>query len=148
MDVYLRFKNAEANHLGLPLPAGRMRLYKVDEADGSREFIGEDVVEHTPKDEQVMLRLGTAFDLVGERKQMDFQSEGNTITEKFEITLRNHKAEPVRVIVKENLYRWLNWQIVESSDQWEKQDSRTMHIPVDVPANGEKKVTYTVKYSW
>jgi hypothetical protein len=150
VDVYLLLTNSEKNGLGIPLPAGRIRVYKVDEADGSREFIGEDVIQHTPKDENVMIKLGSAFDIVGERTQTDFNANfnGHVITESFEIKLRNHKKEPVHVIVKENLYRWTNWEITESSDPWEKQDSRTIHIPVDVPADGEKTVTYTVKYTW
>jgi hypothetical protein len=70
------------------------------------------------------------------------------ITEKFEIKIRNHKKELVTVIVKENLFRWVNWEITESSDKWEKQDYRTIHIPVSIPVDGEKKVTYAVKYTW
>jgi hypothetical protein len=148
VDLYVRFKNSEANHLGLPLPAGRVRMYKTDPADSNREFIGEDVIQHTPKDEEIMARLGTAFDLVGERVQTNYEEAPHTITETFEITLRNHKQEPVHVIVKENLYRWFNWEITKSSDKWEKKDYRTIHIPVDIPANGEKKIGYTVQYSW
>jgi len=150
VDVYVRFMNSEANHLGVPLPAGRARLYKVDEADGNREFVGEDVIEHTAKNEEVLLRAGSAFDLVGERKQTDFNLNlpEKMITEKFAITLRNHKKDPVQVIVKENMYRWVNWEIVESSDKWTKPDFRTVHFKVDVPADGEKKVTYTVRYRW
>jgi hypothetical protein len=148
IDLYVRFKNAEANHLGSPLPAGRMRVYKTDPADGNREFVGEDVIQHTPKDEEVLVRLGTAFDLVGERIQTDYQDTPHTITESFRITVRNHKDQPARVIVKENLYRWFNWEITESSEKWEKKDYRTIHLPIDVPANGEKKLTYTVKYSF
>jgi len=96
------------------------------------------------------VKLGSAFDIVGERKQTDFSAnyDGHVITEGFEIKLRNHKKEPVRVIVKENLYRWTNWEITKSSDKWEKQDARTIHFPVDVPAGGEKTVTYSVKYTW
>ena len=150
VDIYARLRNSAANRLGVPLPAGRMRLYKTDEADGSREFIGEDIIRHTPKDEDVLIRVGSAFDLVGERVQTEFtvSETEHVATERFEITLRNHKTEPVRVVVKENLYRWVNWEITASSDKWEKQDFRTIHIPVDVPPDGEKKVTYTVKYTW
>lgn len=150
VDVYLLLTNSESNGLGIPLPAGRIRVYKRDEADGSKEFIGEDVIQHTPKDEQVMIKLGSAFDIVGERRQTDFNANynGHVITESFEIKLRNHKKEAVHVIVKENLYRWNNWEITASSDKWEKQDFRTIHIPVDVPADGEKTVTYSVKYTW
>jgi hypothetical protein len=150
VDVYLLLTNTEKNGLGIPLPAGRIRVYKRDEADGSKEFIGEDVIQHTPKDENVMIKLGSAFDIVGERRQTDFNANfnGHVITESFEIKLRNHKKEAAHVIVKENLYRWNNWEITASSDKWEKQDYRTIHIPVDVPGDGEKTVTYSVKYTW
>jgi hypothetical protein len=150
VDVYLKIRNDEKNGLGIPLPAGRLRVYKQDEADANNEFIGEDVIQHTPKDEDVLVKLGSAFDIVGERKQTNFtvDSDGHVMTESFEIVLRNHKKEAVSVIVKENLFRWHNWEITESSDKWEKQDYRTIHIPVQVPVDGEKKVTYTVKYTW
>jgi hypothetical protein len=150
VDVYLLLTNSEKNGLGIPLPAGRIRVYKRDEADGAREFIGEDVIQHTPKDENVMIKLGSAFDIVGERRQTEFNANfnGHVITESFEIKLRNHKKEAVHVIVKENLYRWNNWEITASSDKWEKQDFRTIHIPVEVPEDGEKTVTYSVKYTW
>jgi hypothetical protein len=150
VDIYLMIKNSEKNGLGIPLPAGRLRVYKKDEADAANEFIGEDVIQHTPKDEEVLVKLGSAFDIVGERKQTDFNAnyDGHVINESFEITLRNHKKEAAHVIIKENLYRWTNWEITKSSDKWEKQDYRTIHIPVDVPADGEKKVTYSVKYTW
>ena len=150
VDIYLLLQNSEKNGMGMPLPAGRVRVYKRDDADQSLQFIGEDVIQHTPKDEQVMVKLGSAFDVVGERKQTGFtvNQNGHEMTESFEIKLRNHKKEPVRVIVKENLYRWTNWEITASSDKHEKQDFRTIHMPVDVPADGEKTVSYTVKYTW
>jgi hypothetical protein len=175
VDIYLQIKNSEANGLGIPLPAGRLRVYKKDEpttrpapaggadhlpatthgaaaaaGDGALEFIGEDVIQHTPKDEEVLVKLGSAFDIVGERKQTDFSAnyDGHVITEAFEITIRNHKQEAAHVIIKENLLRWTNWEITQSTDKWEKQDYRTIHIPVDVPAGGEKKVRYCVKYTW
>jgi hypothetical protein len=149
VDVYLQLTNSEKNGLGIPLPAGRIRVYKRDEADGSKEFIGEDVIQHTPKNEDVLIKLGSAFDIVGERRQTQFNinSNGHEMTESFEIKLRNHKKE-VHVIVKENLYRWTNWEITASSDPYEKQDFRTIHIPVDVPADGEKTVDYNVRYTW
>lgn len=150
VDVYLQTKNTQKNGLGIPLPSGRVRAYKRDEADGFEEFIGEDVIQHTPKDEPILIRLGSAFDVVAERKQTEFEIHGDQkwLTESFEIKLRNHKKEPVSVIIKENLFRWTNWEITKSSDKFAKQDFRTIHIPVDVPADGEKIVTYTVKYSW
>ena len=150
VDVYLKLKNSEKNGLGLPLPAGRIRVSKKDDADNSVEFIGEDLIQHTPKDEDVLVKLGSAFDLVGERKQTNFTIDTNNhvITETIEITVRNHKKEPVTILIKENLYRALNWEITHSTDKWEKQDSRTIHFPIEVPVDGEKKLTYTVRYTW
>jgi hypothetical protein len=156
VDVYLQLKNAEKNGLGLPLPAGRVRVYKRDAADnaddpaGLLEFIGEDKIDHTPKDEDLLIRIGSAFDIVGQRKQTDFTTDRptRTITESFEIKLRNHKTTPVTVIVRENLFRWHTWQITAASDKYTKHDARTIHLPIDLPAGGEKTITYTVKYTW
>jgi hypothetical protein len=150
VDVYLRFENSEANGMGVPLPKGRIRVNQVDTDDGSLEFIGEDVIDHTPKNETVLIRMGEAFDVVGERRQVDFtiDSRRRTIDETIEIRLRNHKEQGVRVIVKENLYRWSNWQITEKSHDFEKQDARTVHFPVTVEPEAEVVVTYTVHYSW
>ncbi len=150
VDVYLRFKNSESNAMGVPLPAGRVRVAKLDEADASLEFIGEDRIDHTPRNETVQLTLGSAFDVVGSRRQVDFKidTRGNTMSEEIEVKLRNSKDEKVAVIVKENLYRWTNWKITQATQPWEKQDSRTIHFPVEVPANGETTVRYTVRYTW
>jgi len=150
VDVYLRFRNSEAAGLGIPLPAGVVRVHKEDEADGSLEFIGEDRIGHTPKDEDVLLRLGSAFDVVGERKQTDFEvdTKRDWMDESFEIKLRNHKEEEVEILVKEVLYRWVNWEITASSHEFRKIDFRTIHFPVKVPPDGEVTVTYTVHYTW
>jgi hypothetical protein len=88
--------------------------------------------------------------VVGERRQVDFKidSSRNTMTEEIEIKIRNRKEEPVKVIVKENLYRWTNWKIVAANQDYEKQDARTIHFPVNVPADKEVIVRYTVKYTW
>ncbi len=150
VDVYLGFKNAKRNHMGRPLPAGRMRVSKLDPADATLEFIGEDVIDHTPEDEQVRVKLGSAFDVVGERRQMSFSVDTSrrTMTEEIEVKLRNHKKEAVTVIVKENLYRWINWEILQKTHAFEKQDSRTVHFPLKVAAGGETVLRYTVHYSW
>ncbi len=150
VDIYLTFKNDKKSGLAIPLPAGRVRVYKEDPDDGSLEFIGEDSIDHTPKDEEVMLKLGSAFDVVGERKQTDFKVnyDRDWMTETFQITLRNHKEEDVEVIVKENLFRWVNWEITETNHKYEKIDSRTIHFPVKVKKGGEVKINYTVKYTW
>jgi hypothetical protein len=150
VDIYITFANSAKSGLGIPLPAGTARVYKEDDADGSLEFIGEDRVGHTPRDEDVMLRLGIAFDLTGERKQTGFHrdSGAHRVTESFEIKVRNHKAEPVEVQVREVLYRWVNWDITQRSHEYVKRDWRTIHFPVTVPADGEVTVTYTVLYTW
>jgi len=150
VDVYLRFENSKDVGLGMPLPAGRVRVNKLDPADQSLEFIGEDTIDHTPKDEKVLIKLGSAFDVVGERKQVDFKldTDRNFAEETIEVTLRNHKDEPVKVIVKENLFRWLTWEITQSSAKYTKVDARTIEFPVQVAKDGEAKVRYTVRYSW
>jgi hypothetical protein len=150
VDVYLEFKNDKQFGLGVPLPAGRIRVSQLDTADSSLEFIGEDKIDHTPKDEDVLVKLGSAFDVVGERKQVNFSvdTKAQWMEEEFEITLRNHKTQPVNVIVKENLYRWSNWKILTKSHDFEKHDARTIHFPVTVPKDGETKVRYRVRYTW
>jgi len=150
IDVYLRFANEKANAMGMPLPKGKVRVYKQDDADGTLEFIGEDLIDHTPKDEKVLVKLGQAFDVVGERTPTDFRMESGrkTMTESIRVELRNHKPEAVKVLVKENLYRWTTWEIVEKSDPFTKTDSRTVLFEVEVPPDGTKVVTYTVRYTW
>lgn len=150
VDIFLRFKNTKDTGMGMPLPAGRIRVSKMDPADATFEFIGEDTIDHTPKDEEVLIKLGSAFDVVGERKQVDFSTDSrrNSLSETIEIKLRNHKDEPVTVIVKENLYRWTNWRIEKSTHEYKKLDSRTIHFPVSVPTDGETVIRYTVRYSW
>ncbi|CAN0505166.1 unnamed protein product, partial [Phaeothamnion confervicola] len=148
VDTYLSFRNRTEEGMGVPLPSGRVRVAKLDTADGSLEFIGEDRIDHTPKNETVQLKLGSAFDLVGERRQVDFKidTNRNTMTEEIEVKIRNRKDEPVRVIVKENLYRWTNWKITQTNQSYDKQDARTIHFPVTVAADGEAVVRYTVRY--
>jgi hypothetical protein len=148
--VYLEFRNDKENGLGVPLPAGRIRVSKLDAADGSLEFIGEDRIDHTPKDEEVRVKLGSAFDIVGERKQTDFSVDTNakTMEETIEVKLRNHKNQPVHVLVRENLFRWSNWKIVSKTHEFIKEDARTITFPVDVPQDGETLVGYKVRYTW
>ncbi len=150
VDIYLRFKNEKEIGMGMPLPSGRIRVSQRDKADDTLEFIGEDKIDHTPKDEEVLIKLGSAFDVVGERKQVDFRvdSRRDWMDETIEIKIRNHKEEPVKVIVKESLYRWVNWKLTESTHQHKKIDSRTIHFPVEVPKDGEVTIRYTVHYSW
>ena len=150
VDVWLNFDNEKASGMGMPLPAGRIRVSQQDKADGSLEFIGEDKIDHTPKDEDVRVKLGTAFDVVGERRQTDFilNSKGRVMEEAFEIKIRNHKEQAVEVIVRENLYRWSQWKMLEESTPSVKKDARTVEFPVRVAADGEATVTYRVRYTW
>ncbi|MDD5194219.1 MAG: DUF4139 domain-containing protein [Candidatus Omnitrophica bacterium] len=145
--VELELKNSKENNLGMPLPKGKVKVYKKD-TDGSLQFIGEDAIEHTPKDEKVRLYIGDAFDIVGERERLDFKQEYRSATETYEISLRNHKETDAEVIVREKLSRYTNWNIVESSLKGEKKDASTMDFKVIVPKNGEQKITYKVKYRW
>jgi hypothetical protein len=150
VDVYLEFENREAAGLGIPLPAGRMRVSQLDAADDSLEFIGEDVIDHTPKDETVRVGLGSAFDVVGERRQVAFSIDTNAerMDETIEVKVRNHKTEPVEVLVRETLYRWTTNEIVESTHQYQREDARTVHFPVTIPPDGEAVVRYRVRYTW
>ena len=149
VSVYLGFDNNTASGLGIPLPKGTIRVFKRD-TDGSAQFVGEDNIDHTPKNEHVRVKLGEAFDIVGHRKQTAFKTivSGHVYDESFKIELRNHKDIPVTVRVVEVLYRWSNWEITEESTKHEKIDSQTVVFPVSVPANGKKVVTYTVRYTW
>lgn len=150
VDTYIRFANARDQGLGVPLPAGRVRVSKLDPADKSLEFIGEDVLSHTPQGETVLLKMGTAFDVVGERTQTDFALDMSRrrIEETIQIKVRNRKAEPVTVLVKESLHRWVNWEIAQKSHDFEKIDSRTVHFPVRIDPDKEAVVTYKVRYTW
>ena len=150
VDVYLEFKNDKQFGLGVPLPAGRLRVSQLDKADDSLEFIGEDKIDHTPKDEEVRVKLGSAFDVVGERRQVNFSVDtaAKWMEEEIEVKLRNHKAQPVDVIVKENLYRWNNWKILTKTHSFVKEDARTITFPVKVAKDGETIVRYRVRYSW
>lgn len=148
--VMREFKNSEANNLGLPLPKGRLRFYRRDDADGRIEFTGESNLDHTAKNELIRVKTGDAFDVVGERIRVNFNSSNRQdfAEEEFEIKVRNRKTEPVTVRIVEHLYRWSNWRIVQQSDEFTKKDAQTIEFNVTVPADTEKSVTYRVRYEW
>jgi hypothetical protein len=147
--VMREFKNSEANHLGLPLPQGRLRFYKQD-ADGQLEFTGENLIDHTPKDETLRVYTGNAFDLVGERQRtyVKADSANHWLDEGFEITVRNHKKEPVEIRVVEHLFRWTNWEITAHSDPFTKTNAQIIEFRIPLKPDEEKKLSYTVHYSW
>lgn len=146
INVKLEFDNSEKNNLGMPMPKGKVRVYKKDK-DGALQFIGEDQIDHTPKDEKVRLYIGNAFDVVGERKQMNVQRVNDRVTRtQMEISLRNHKKEDVTVTAIEHAYG--QWKILNSSSEFNKKDSNTFEFTVKVPANGEVKVTYEIEFKY
>jgi len=150
VHVFIEFRNSKENKLGIPLPAGKVRVYKQDPDDKALEFIGEERIDHTPKDEDLSLRIGNAFDVVGERKQTNFRIENrrNWMQESIEIKIRNHKKQDIVVRVKDPMYRWRTWKITASSHDYEKLDARTIAFDVPVEVDGETVVTYTVEYTW
>ena len=148
--VMREFKNSEENKLGLPLPKGRLRFYRRDEADGRIEFTGENELDHTAKNELIRVKTGDAFDVVGERVRTNFNGSNRQdfAEEDFEIKVRNRKAETITVRVVEHLYRWTNWRLTQQSDEFTKKDAQTIEFNVAVPADSEKIVTYRVRYEW
>ena len=159
VSVRAEIKNSTANHLGMPLPAGRIRLYRRDTA-GQMEFIGEGTINHTPAEETVKVPIGSAFDVTGARKQTDFHTDqrAHTIDETFEITVKNQKTTPINVAVVEHMNRAQNWKITEvpidaqqangQPSHYIKRDSSTIEFPITVPGTGETTVTYSVRYTW
>jgi hypothetical protein len=149
VGTYLEFSTGEDGGVGAALPAGRVRVYQQD-VDGSALLIGENTITHTPKGETIQMYLGNAFDLVGERVQTNYNAiAGNVLEESYEITLRNRKeTESVEIRVPERLFRWTNWQIIQSSIPFIQLDSNTIEFRVTVPAGGEVKLSYTVRYTY
>jgi hypothetical protein len=147
--VMREFVNSEANHLGMPLPKGRVRFYRRD-TDGRLEFTGEDSIDHTPKDEHIRVFTGSAFDLTGERKRtVSLNDMGRrSIDEGFEIKVRNHKKERAELRVVEHLYRGTTWDITTSSVPWVKTDAQTIEFRVMLNPDEERMITYTAHYTW
>jgi hypothetical protein len=147
--VMREFVNSQANHLGMPLPKGRVRFYRRND-DGQVEFTGENTIDHTPRDETIRIYTGNSFDLSGERRRVNYVVEPgkSAATETFEIKVRNHKKEAVEVRVVEHLYRSKNWEITTKSDDYQKKDSQTIEFPVTIAPDGEKVITYAAHYTW
>jgi len=143
VKVELEFENKESQGLGLPLPAGKLKAYKAD-TDGSLQFIGEDAVDHTPKDEKLRVELGKSFDVVGERKELALRKISDKVYEQsVEIKLRNHRKEAVDVVVVEKA--WGDWQLTQSEPAGRKKDAQTLEFSVSLPADAERTVSYTLR---
>ena len=140
----LRFKNAKASGLGMPLPAGHVRMFE------GKDFLGESNIGHTAANQDVALTIGNVFDLTAERTREEFKldREGRTMTERVSIVLKNAKSSAATVRVSERLARWSDWEIVSSSTPFEKRNAQTVSFDVVVPAGGQTKLVYTVRYRW
>ena len=146
IGVYLDIVNAEKNHLGMPLPKGIVRVYKADKS-GNKQFVGEDNIDHTPRDEKVRVKMGDAFDVVGDRKQMSWKGFGSCTSEsEWEISLRNHKDAAVVVEDVEPIGG--DWEVLSESQPHQKKDAFTFTYDVKIPAKGETKVKYRVRVKW
>jgi len=148
--IFWEFKNDEESGLGMPLPAGRMRFYRADNDDGNLEFVGENNIDHTPRNEEISLYTGNAFDLVGERKITNFSRKDreNWMKETVEVTVKNRSKEAKTITVREHLWRWSNWKLENASMESEKMDSNTIEFTVPLKPDEEKTITYTAHYTW
>ncbi len=149
VNVYLEFKNTKENNLGVALPKGRLRVYRRD-TGGGLEFVGENEIDHTPKDEMIRVLLSNAFDLVGERVRTNFKvnNANRWADEAFEIKVRNRKKEPVEIRVVEHLFRWVNWSVTAKSHEFTKKDAQTIEFRVPLKPDEEQTLTYSVHYTW
>jgi hypothetical protein len=149
--VYVSFQNEPAQHLGMPLPKGIIRVYKRDH-EGRIQFVGEDQIDHTPAHEQVRMKLGDAFDLTAHRKQTDYQNLGrkgkylNVSESAYEVVLKNAKKEPVTILVREALPG--DWEMLQNSHPFTKVDAHTAQFEVPVPAGGSATLTYRIRVKW
>jgi hypothetical protein len=146
VQVYYQLKNDEKSGLGMPMPAGNVRVYQSD-SKGGVQFVGEDRIDHTPKDETLRLHIGNAFDVVCERKQTDFEKiAGSTYEIEYEIALRNHKTTPVSVEVNEPIGG--TWRVLRSSHEWTKTEAFAARFTVPVAADGTSVLAYRVRVTY
>jgi hypothetical protein len=146
VQVYYQFTNDEKTGLGMPMPAGTVRVYQAD-SKGGLQFVGEDRIDHTPKDEAIKLKIGNAFDVICERKQTDFQKIATGVYDvEYEITLRNHKTTPVTVEVNEPIGG--TWRMLESSHQWTKTDAWAAQFSVPVAGDAAATLKYRVRVTY
>jgi hypothetical protein len=146
IGVFLELENSKKNNLGIPLPKGTIRVYKEDK-DGSLQFAGEDSIDHTPKDEKFKIKIGEAFDVVGERVQTDYKRLGRNLFEvAFEVSLRNHKNEDVKVFVEEPIPG--DWEMLSKTHPYEKVNAHLIRFEVPVAKDKEEKVKYRIRFKY
>jgi hypothetical protein len=144
--VFYKFKNEEKSGLGMPMPAGNVRVYQKD-SKGSILFVGEDRIDHTPKDEALNIHIGNAFDVISERKQIDYKHiDTHTWEMEFEITVRNHKDTPITVEVNEPIGG--DWEMLTSSYKYAKTAAFAAQFNVPVAANGTSVLKYRIRTHW
>ena len=149
VQVYREFKNSEANKLGIALPKGKVRFYSQD-GDRQLEFVGENQIDHTPKDETIRVLTGNSFDLTGEHRMTSNTENGSerVATQSFEVKVRNHKKEPVEIRVVEHANHGGSWTLTAQSQEHKKKDATTFEFRVSLKPDEEKTVTYTIRYTW
>jgi hypothetical protein len=151
VGVFVEFDNKESSRLGMPLPKGIIRVYKRD-SEGRAQFVGEDSIDHTPKNELVRLKLGDAFDVTAKRKQTDFKSLGrqgkfgNVFETAYEVELKNAKKEAVTVTLLEPMPG--DWEMLQNSHPFTKEAAGTAKFKVTVPAEGSATLSYRVRVKW
>ncbi len=146
VQVYYQFRNEERGGLGMPMPAGVVRVYQAD-SKGGTQFVGEDRISHTPKDEELNLKIGNAFDVTCERNQIDFEKIASNVYEfEYEITLRNHKSAPITVDVNEPIGG--AWKMVRSSHEWKKSAASAAAFAVPVASDGTVVLKYRVRVTY
>jgi hypothetical protein len=146
IGVFLELENSKKNNLGMPLPKGTVRVYKEDK-DGSLQFVGEDQIDHTPKDERFKIKIGEAFDVAGERVQTEYKRLGRNLFEvAFEVSLRNHKDEEINVLVEEPIPG--DWEMLSNTHPYEKIQAHLIRFQVPVAKDKEVKVKYRIRFKY
>jgi hypothetical protein len=149
VQVFREFKNSEVNKLGMALPKGKVRFYSQD-GDRQLEFVGENQIDHTPKDETIRVLTGNSFDLTGEHRMTNSTEDGanRVATQSFEVKVRNHKKEAVEIRVLEHATHGGNWTLTAQSQPHEKKDATSLEFRVPLQPDEEKVITYTIRYTW
>jgi hypothetical protein len=146
VQVFYQFSNEEKSGLGMPMPSGNVRVYQAD-SKGGLQFVGEDRINHTPKDESLNLKIGNAFDVVCERKQTDFQRIATNVYDvEYEITVRNHKTNAISVEVNEPIGG--TWRMLQSSHEWQKTSAWAAQFAVPVGQDGTAVLKYRVRVTY